>query len=154
MFRRIDNISWNIFWYSHVPFECENVKESFMEYCQSHITLLWIWIMFCRRHFQLHWVQILTTKVWYILITQFNLIMILVFYGVQCSVQPWLHSSARVGLINKSDHIRPTYLKERQFCCAISMLWKLVLLYLQMGSISSQYGFLSRSPSTLSLKTV
>jgi hypothetical protein len=36
-----DNIMWNI---SHIQYD---YMEYFVVYCQSHITLLWIWIMLC-----------------------------------------------------------------------------------------------------------
>ena len=41
MFCGIDSIMWNIF---HIQFEYEEYS---IEYCQSHITLLWIWTMLC-----------------------------------------------------------------------------------------------------------
>ena len=43
MFGGIDNILHNI---PHIQFECEEYST---KYCQSHIALLWIWIMlWCR----------------------------------------------------------------------------------------------------------
>ena len=41
----IDNISQKSPWYCHSWSECGNIKEYFVKYCQSRITLLWIWMM-------------------------------------------------------------------------------------------------------------
>ena len=46
---------WNIFGSSHIQYEC---GEYYVEHCQSHITLLWIWIMLwrlLRGYMIVHW---------------------------------------------------------------------------------------------------
>ena len=42
-----------------------NIHENFVEYCQSHITLLWIWIMLCYWTYSCHNIRFVRWHSWW-----------------------------------------------------------------------------------------